>query len=44
MRSVDVQVLHKFTNQEAAQGYLNSNSLNKDVVSELAPLLEKARH
>jgi hypothetical protein len=42
LRDDDVQVLHGFDTAEQAQKYLNSAFFNKDVVGELAPLLQGA--
>lgn len=39
IREEDVQVLHGFSNTEAAQAYLDSDIFAKDVVGELGPLL-----
>ena len=39
VRDEDVQVLHGFSSQEAAQAYLASDIFTNDVVSELGPLL-----
>ncbi len=40
VRDEDVQVLHGFSNREAAEAYLNNDMFRKDVVSELGPLLD----
>ena len=40
MRDEDVQVLHTFTNGDAAAAYLTSEMFSKDVVGELGPLLD----
>ncbi len=40
LRAEDVQVLHGFDTQAAAQDYLSSTLFNKDVVTELAPYLK----
>ena len=40
VRDEDVQVLHEFSSQEAAEAYLTSNLFSKDIVSELGPLLD----
>ncbi len=40
VRDEDVQVLHGFSNKEAAQAYLNNDMFSNDVVSELGPLLD----
>ncbi len=42
MRDDDVQVLHGFVTKEQAQAYLKSDLFNKDVVTELSPLLKAA--
>jgi len=40
VRDQDVQVLHGFDNEKNAFDYLNSDLFNKDVVTELSPLLK----
>ena len=40
IRDDDVQVLHGFSNKEAAQSYLESDMFSNDIVSELGPLLD----
>ena len=40
IRDEDVQVLHGFASEENAQAYLATEIFSKDVVGELAPLLE----
>ena len=40
VRDEDVQVLHGFSSQEAAEAYLTSDLFSKDIVSELGPLLD----
>ena len=40
VRDEDVQVLHGFSSKEAAESYLKSDMFNKDVVTELGPLLD----
>jgi len=40
VRDEDVQVLHGFANTVDANAYLKSDIFNKDVVSELGPLLD----
>lgn len=40
VRDEDVQVLHGFSNKDAAEAYLTSNLFSNDVVSELGPLLD----
>ncbi len=42
MRDDDVQVLHGFESKAQAEAYLKSSLFNKDVVSELSPLLKTA--
>lgn len=39
VRAQDVQVLHEFKSVKSAEAYLNSALFTKDVVGELAPLL-----
>jgi hypothetical protein len=39
MRDEDVQVLHTFTDGDAAAAYLTTELFNNDVVRELGPLL-----
>lgn len=36
----DVQVLHGFSNKEAAEAYLNNGIFSNDVAGELGPLLD----
>ncbi len=40
IRDEDVQVLHGFSNREAAEAYLKADMFSNDVVSELGPLLD----
>ena len=40
MRDEDVQVMHTFSNGDAAAAYLTSELFNNDVVRELGPLLD----
>jgi len=40
VRDEDVQVLHGFSNKEAAEAYLKTDMFSNDVVSELGPLLD----
>lgn len=40
VRDEDVQVLHGFSNREAAEAYLSNDMFSNDVVSELGPLLD----
>ena len=40
IREEDVQVLHGFSNKEAAEAYLTSKIFTNDVVGELGPLLD----
>ena len=40
MREEDVQVMHTFSNPDAAAAYLTSELFNNDVVRELGPLLD----
>ena len=40
VRDDDVQVLHGFSNREAADSYLASDLFSKDIVGELGPLLD----
>ncbi len=40
VRKEDVQVLHGFSSKEAAESYLKSDLFTKDIVEELAPLLD----
>ncbi len=40
VRDEDVQVLHGFSNREAAEAYLKTDMFSRDVVSELGPLLD----
>ncbi len=40
VRDDDVQVLHGFSNKEAAESYLASDMFTNDIVSELGPLLD----
>ena len=40
VRAEDVQVLHGFSNREAAESYLKSDLFSNDVVGELGPLLD----
>ncbi len=40
VRDEDVQVLHGFSNKEAAEAYLKTEMFSHDVVSELGPLLD----
>ncbi len=40
IRDEDVQVLHGFSDREAAQAYLKTDMFSNDVVSELGPLLD----
>jgi len=40
IRDEDVQVLHGFSNIEAAEAYLESDMFSNDVVGELGPLLD----
>ena len=40
VRDDDVQVLHGFSNKEAAEAYLKTDMFSNDVVSELGPLLD----
>ena len=40
IRDEDVQVLHEFSNREAADAYLKTDMFSNDVVSELGPLLD----
>ncbi len=40
VRDEDVQVLHGFSNKEAAESYLKTEMFSNDVVSELGPLLD----
>ncbi len=40
VRDDDVQVLHGFSNTTEADAYLKSNLFEKDIVGELAPLLD----
>ncbi len=40
VREEDVQVLHGFSNKEAAEAYLKTDMFSNDVVSELGPLLD----
>ncbi len=40
VRDEDVQVLHGFSDREAAQAYLKTDMFSNDVVSELGPLLD----
>ena len=40
VRVEDVQVLHGFSNKEAAAAFLGSDIFNNDVVAELGPLLD----
>ena len=42
VRDEDVQVLHGFASNEAANAYLQSDLFNADVVSALKPLLDAA--
>ena len=42
MRDDDVQVLHGFATRAQAEAYLKSDMFNKDVVTELSPLLKTA--
>ncbi len=40
VRDEDVQVLHGFSNKEAAEAYLTTDMFGNDVVGELGPLLD----
>ena len=40
VRDDDVQVLHGFSNREAAESYLESDMFSNDIVGELGPLLD----
>ncbi len=40
VRDDDVQVLHGFSNKEAAESYLQSDMFSNDIVRELGPLLD----
>ena len=40
IRDEDVQVLHGFSDREAAEAYLKTDMFSNDVVSELGPLLD----
>ncbi len=40
VRDDDVQVLHGFSNKEAAESYLESDMFSNDIVGELGPLLD----
>ena len=40
VRKEDVQVLHGFSNKEAAEAYLKTDMFTNEVVSELGPLLD----
>lgn len=40
IRDEDVQILHGFSNKEAAEAYLNNGMFSNDVASELGPLLD----
>ncbi len=40
VRDEDVQVLHGFSNKEAAEAYLETDMFGNDVVGELGPLLD----
>jgi hypothetical protein len=40
VRDEDVQVLHGFSNKDAAEAYLKTDMFSNDVVSELGPLLD----
>ncbi len=40
VRDEDVQVMNGFSSKEAAESYLKSEMFNKDIVSELGPLLD----
>ena len=40
VREEDVQVLHGFSNKEAAESYLKTDMFTNDVVGELGPLLD----
>ena len=40
VRDEDVQVLHGFSNREAAEAYLKTDMFSSDVVNELGPLLD----
>ena len=40
VRDEDVQVLHGFSNKDAAESYLKSELFSNDVVGELGPLLD----
>ena len=40
VREEDVQVLHGFSSMKSADSYLKSDLFNKDVVTELSPLLD----
>jgi hypothetical protein len=42
IRDEDVQVLHGFESRSAAETYLKSRLFEKDIVTELAPLLKGA--
>ena len=40
VRDDDVQVLHGFSNKEAAESYLESDMFSNDIVGELCPFLD----